>query len=201
MNQIKKFITWLSKAWPFIAIIFTATVHFNILKVCRTVDVDTINQYISSFTQIIGGLIILFNINSNLGLFKQNDLANNFSNWLKSFPLFRKIDSTSMSGNVTLPGLICCAEGHTNRVCTTLEEKIEEAQRQIDELRTIVYRKERGVLKKITDTKKELKNLIYQNQTDINELNNLVSESTIGGINNQIFGILLVMYGAIFPLI
>ncbi len=70
MNQIKKFITWLSKAWPFIAIIFTATVHFNILKVCRTVDVDTINQYISSFTQIIGGLIILFNINSNLGLFK-----------------------------------------------------------------------------------------------------------------------------------
>ncbi len=171
------------------------------LRLCPPDRVDSINEIVSSVTQIIGGLIILFTINSNLGLFKQNNLIALLFCWLKSFPLFRKIKPITGSVNGTMPVITGSGEGYTSRVCRTLEEKIEEALRQIDELKEIIYRKERELLAKIGTSETNLKKLIDKNQHNLNKLNNLVSKSAVGGINTQIFGVLLVLYGAIFPLL
>lgn len=201
MNNTNKLISWLSKAWPFIAIILFASVHYNILRIVPLDTFKIINKYVSSFAQIIGGLIVLFSINSNLGLFEQNNLFQLFLNWIKSFPLFQKFEPISGHANFVMKAPSISSEGHTGVVCKTVEEKIEEAQRQINELRNILYRKESELLTQIRGTEQSLKELIYKNQNDINALNGLVRKTTIGGINTQIFGVLLVVYGAVVPLI
>jgi len=201
MKKITQFNVWLLKAWPFIAIITIAYIHHKILGLVQPDSAELINKFVSSLTQIIGGLIVLYSINSNLGLFKQNNMLLLFLNWLKSFPLFRTIEPISGNGNFTEPCPEISSEVHTGKVCKSLEEKVEEAQRQIDELRNLLYRKENEILTSIRTTELNLKELIYKNQNDINSLNGIVIKTTIGGVNAQIFGVLLVVYGAIFPLL
>lgn len=196
-----KFINWLSKAWPFILVTLLGALHYNAIKIVPNDKIELLNNTIASFTQVAGGLIVLSSINSNLGLFRQISLLSIFQRWLKSFPYFRRIEKITSSGHCEMPCFTVSSEGHTSNLCNTLEEKIVEAQRQIDELRDIVYRKERELLSKIYQIENNLKNEIYKNQNDIQELNDLVSKSTTGGINTQIFGVLLVVYGAIIPVV
>jgi hypothetical protein len=201
MKQITQFNVWLLKAWPFIAIITIAYIHYKILGLVQPDSAELINKFVSSLTQIIGGLIVLYSINSNLGLFQQNNMLLSFLNWLKSFPFFRTIEPRSCNGNYTTPCPEISSEVHMGKVCKSLEEKVEEAQRQIDKLRALLYRKENEILTSIRTTELNLKELIYKNQNDINNLNGIVIKTTIGGVNAQIFGVLLVVYGAIFPLL
>lgn len=201
MNQIKQFTIWLLKAWPFTAIFIIALIHREILKVCSSESAEILNRTMSAFMQISGGLLVLFTINANIGLFEKEGLGLIFINWLKSFPLFRNRKPNTCHVNDILPGFKISAESHSTRVCTTIEEKIEEAQRQIDELRNIVDRKERELLAKVGEVEKNLKKLIYKTQNGINALNGLLTKTTIGGISAQIFGVLLVIYGALIPLI
>jgi len=184
-----------------VAIIFIGIVHHNILKIFPLDKVDTINKFVSPLMQILGGVIILVNINSNLGLFKQDTLIPMFLNWLKLFPLFRKIRPVTGNINGILPPLSSCFEVHTSQVCKTIEEKVEENKRQIDELRKIVYREEKELLKKISKSESNLKTLIYKNQNRVNKIEKSINKYMVGGINTQIFGVFLVLYGAIFPLI
>lgn len=201
MNQIKKLINWLLKAWPFIIVFCISLIHHKVLTLCLPDTAEKTNQVISAFMQIVGGLIVLSTINSNLGLFGKDSLLSKPLNWLKSFPLFRESKVVTGSAHITLPGLTCSAEGHSNRVCNTIEEKLEEAQRQIDEIRKILYRKESELLSKINEVEKKLLDPIYKNQNDINTLNGLLAKTTIGSLNTQVFGVLLVIYGAFSPLI
>jgi hypothetical protein len=196
-----KLISWLSKAWPFVLVTFLAVLHYDAIKIVPDNKIELLNNAIASFTQVAGGLIVLSNINSNLGLFRQISLWSIFKNWLKSFPYFRRTENIDGSGHCEIPCFTVSAESHANNPCNTLEEKIEEAQRQINELRDIFYRKERELLSKLYQIDNNLKKEIYKNQNDIQKLNDLVSKSTTGGISTQIFGVILVVYGAIVPVV
>ena len=201
MNQIKRLINWLLKAWPFIIVFCISVIHHKVLTLCLPDTAEKTNQVISAFMQIVGGLIVLSTINSNLGLFGKDSLLSKPVKWLKSFPLFRKSKVVTGSAHITSPMVTCSAEGHSNRVCNTIEEKLEETQRQIDEIRKILYRKESELLSKINEVEKKLLDPIYKNQKDINTLNGLLAKTTLGSLNTQVFGVLLVIYGAFSPLI
>ena len=201
MNQIRKLVNWLLKAWPFIIVFCISVIHHKVLTLCLPDTAEKTNQAISAFMQIVGGLIVLSTINSNLGLFGKDSLLSKPVNWLKSFPLFRKSQGGIGSINGTLSGLTCSAEGHESRVFYTIEEKVEEAQRQIDEIRKILYRKESELLSKINEVGKKLLDPIDKNQNDINTLNGILAKTAIGSLNTQVFGVLLVIYGALSPLI
>jgi hypothetical protein len=201
MNQLKIFVIWLLRAWPFIVISIIAIFHYEILKLCSQQGAIWFNKIMSAFTQVIGGLIVLSTVNAKLGLFKQKGLLIIFVDWLKSWPLFRHKTDISGQINVIGPMTTVSMEGHVSPKCNTIEEKIEEAMRQIDDLRRIVYRKESELLFKINETDNSLKQLIARTQEDVNKLNGLLTKSTVGGIKLQIFGVLLVIYGALFPLI
>ncbi|BDD88190.1 hypothetical protein [Desulfofustis limnaeus] len=157
-----KLIKWLSKAWPFIIVTFFGTLHYNVIKFVPNDNIEFTNNVIASFTQVAGGLIVLSTINSNLGLFRQISLFSIFQNWVKSFPYFRKIEMITGSARCEMPCFTMSAEGNTSKPCNTLEEKIEEAQRQIKELRDLLYRKEHELLSRISQIDNNLKSEIYK---------------------------------------
>jgi hypothetical protein len=78
-------------------------------------------------------------------------------------------------GNSKLPKLTSAGESHERRKCNTLEEKIQEAMRQIEELRIILYRKERELLSRIYETDINIRQLINNVQADVDKLNGLLS--------------------------
>lgn len=195
-----KLIRWLARAWPFVMLILIASIHYNIINFIPHKNIEMVNKAISAVTQIFGGIIVLISINSNLGLFQSNNLLTLLKNWLKSFPYFKNHQVITCSVNMNAPASSNSGEGHVEQLCNTLEEKVEESMRQIKEIRQLVYRKERELSGQISSVENSLKYKIYENQNQIIQLNGLLSKTAIGGIDLQIFGVLLVIYGAVFPI-
>lgn len=199
MDKTRQLLLWLSKLWPIIVVVLIGLCHYVAIQIVEKNSVDFINKSIASIAQIIGGLTVLVNINQNLGLFNRGNILLSALNFLQSFPFFPKDEPITGRGRIGTSLCQVYGEGHVGKPCTTLEEKINEAQRQIDELRELIYRKESKILSSIKEMDESLKELIYKNQNDINRLKGLVENNVIGGINVQFFGVLLVIYGAAIP--
>ncbi|NCD43248.1 MAG: hypothetical protein EOL88_14335 [Bacteroidia bacterium] len=196
-----KLIKWLLRAWPFIIISFIAFLHFIVINIISNGDVDFFNKIISSFVQVSGGLVVLSNINSNLGLFGKISLMEIFKCWIKSFPYFRSGKNIKADISCELPFSIISLDGSIVKSCNTLEEKIEDVQRQINELRDAFYIKENEMLKKISQIEYNLRIGICNNKCEIEKLNELVCKSSTGSINVQVFGVLLVVYGSVISVV
>ena len=87
------------------AIFIIAFFHVKFLEYFPGERSEYINKSFIAILQVIGGLIVLYTINSNLGLFEQKDLAARAFSWLKSCPLFKKPESVTINGSLSPPSL------------------------------------------------------------------------------------------------
>jgi hypothetical protein len=192
---------WFVQAWPFIAITVVALFHYYVISYFQEDTGEYINKLFSALMQIIGGLIVLFTINSNLGLFENKGLVSMAISWFRSCPLIKttKPNIGTMYGE--LPTLKMSAEGHTTSKYENIDEQLQELHKQLNEVRDLVYRKERELKSYIHDQATELKKNISGNQLEIYKVKGLMHRTIVGGIQWQLFGVFLVIYGAVFPLV
>ncbi len=192
---------WFVQAWPFIAITVVALFHYYVISYFQEDTGEHINKLFSALMQIIGGLIVLFTINSNLGLFENKGLVAMAISWLRSCPLIKtdKPNIGTMSGELPISQM--SAEGHTTSKYENIDEQLQELHKQLNEVRDLVYRKERELKSYIHDQTTELKKDISGNQIEIHKVKGLMHRTIVGGIQWQLFGVFLVIYGAVFPLV
>jgi hypothetical protein len=155
-----------------------------------------LNKLIGALLQLIGGLSILVGINQNLGTFRNHGLLTLVSNWFRSFPLFKKPTIVGFSASI-LGGATIEAVGRVTKKCRTLEEEIEEMKRQIDDCRNLIYEKEKLQNQRLENLRKEMHSSISGVQVKVDKLSSQVEETTVGGVDLQIFGLILLGYGAI----
>lgn len=155
-----------------------------------------INKRVSFFLQIIGGLLILFSIDSNIGIIKEKTLFSIFANYLREFPLIKRSVVIKLQGtaNVTIgtEAKITVVRNPKN-----IEEKIEYLQEQINVVKRDLEQTQKELNEKINRQSKEI---IIQNQEVKSVLRNFESKMdkvSVGGIKAQLFGVLLMLYGAI----
>jgi hypothetical protein len=70
-------------------------------------------------------------------------------------------------------------------------------ERQIDECRQLVFVKEKEIKLSIDRVKQELRTEISTNSAKIQDVTTLMDGSVIGGFKMQLFGVFLVIYGAV----
>jgi len=61
-----------------------------------------VNKVTGTVLQVVGGLIVLYSVNANLGLFREQHFGNIIVGWFKSFPLFRKSVTISGTGSCSI---------------------------------------------------------------------------------------------------
>ena len=187
-------IKWAGKAWPLLIFssLFVSYLQFRCYFLLMGVPFDKI---ISGIAQVFGGIIILYTINSNIGLITTKSLFNHFWGYLNEFPLRKK------GAIINLPAsTFTLSTGHVDITATknpiSMDEKIAYLQEQINEIKENIKWQYEEINEKISHSSIEMNNKIDNKNSEVKRLESTLGEVTIGGVKMQIFGVLLIILGA-----
>ncbi len=157
------------------------------------------NKIAGTVFQVLGGLIVLISINSNLGLFRRQNLFSTFKAWISEFPQFRTRH------------VIHAATGHavgsgsavgisTNIVGESIEQRIAGLERRLDETNVRVSTLQKEQSERMERMNTSLSNSIASAKSELSDLASKVEAATVGGFKQQVFGVLIAVYGALVSL-
>ena len=195
MRSLSLLIFWLLRAWPVLALVPIAFSH-AVAHEFFPAETVMVNKVTGTVLQVVGGLIVLYSVNANLGLFKEQHFGSVIIGWFKSFPLFRKsvtINGTG-SGSIAVGGR---ARISVRRATNTIEEKFAELERELDEFRQYVNEDIQAVNTRVAQVHTELSTAVATNAATLNQLSSRLELATVGGFKQQAFGVLLAVYGAV----
>lgn len=195
MQYISRLTVWLWRAWPVILLLGAISLHMIALSAFA--DRGTfVNKLTGTFLQVAGGVIVLLSLDGNLGLFKQQTLLAALILWVKEFP--RGNHRTISLGVGMATGLNMAASLTVGRrTPTTLEERVAQLEQRITEESERLRSFERSTAELLAAVRSELRQSIAAVDTGLRELTTKVERSAIGGLKQQLFGVLLAVYGAI----
>lgn len=195
MRKLKRLLFWLMRAWPVLVPALLLLVHWHIRPYLGS-DLTDFNKAISLALQILGGLLVIYSIDSDIGVVNNTSLKSVFIDYLKRCPLISK--PVTLGGvSSTLPAFFESGKMRTYSTPKTLEEKFELLEKKIcwlredmdDELKRI--RDEFSIVNKANEKK------ISEIRSNFEHLKSTFKELTVGGIKLQLFGVLLMIYGAL----
>ena len=73
MDTLIRTAKWAWKAWPLWMLLFVGTLHFAAYHYFLE-DTDSVNKTVALTCQLIGGLLVLISIDSNLGILKKENI-------------------------------------------------------------------------------------------------------------------------------
>lgn len=145
--------------------------------------------------QVVGGVIVLYSVDANLGLFRNQRLVTSVLAWLRECPIVARSITIEVSGAAVCTAS-STASAYVTRAPTTIEERVAEVERRVDELRTEMAAQNRTVHARVEEVRSELSSSIASNQSALNKLSERVEKATVGSFKQQAFGVLLAIYGA-----
>lgn len=195
MRSLSSLMFWFLRAWPVLAFVPISCVHAGAHQLFPD-DTIIVNKIIGTMLQVVGGLLILYSVNANLSLFRDKYLGSIVMGWIKSFPLFRKSVTVSLSGSssVATSGNVRIS---VRRGANTVEEKIAELERQLDEFRQHINEDIQAINARIEQVHTELSKADTTNTAILSHLSSKLELATVGGFKQQVFGVFLAVYGAV----
>lgn len=195
----RRLIAWLFRAWPVLGLIVPIAAHLFALSQFPLPQFPSehifINKITGAILQVGGGLIVLYSIDANLGLFRNRKLVTTVIGWFAECPIISRSVTLSATGCSMSSATSSCTASIT-RVAKTLEERVAEVERLLLEFRSEVTEQNRAMRSHIQEVKTELSTAIASNQAALNGLSDRVVEASVGGFKGQIFGTFLAIYGA-----
>ena len=189
---------WLLKAWPVLSLLPTGLIHWYALTHFPE-STTMVNEIVGTTLQIVGGILVLFSINDNLGLFRKQSLLLTIAGWFKSFPRASKSVTIALSG-VGAATAAGSATLTTGRVPRSLEERLAQLEHTVKELRQEVATNASLAQQRLQETRQELTRLIETTNVQLTELTQKVQHAAVGGFKLQALGVLLAVYGALTSL-
>ena len=191
--MVLRLLKWIWRAWPVLAVTAMIMAHWLVLIFLPS-HWEIVNKTVALVLQVIGGFLVLYSIDSNIGVIRGRSLGSEFRQYLAQFPLLRKTHVIEAKGaSCTLSSGE--AELKTTRNPATMEEKLDYLQEQIDQIR-VDFRDEISKIRgEFNQRKKEVEQKIGSLSKSINNVESIVEEVSVGSIKIQIFGVLLLVHG------
>jgi hypothetical protein len=198
MNYAHRLMKWILRAWPVLLFALVVAVHLLIMMNI-TGPKDFANRIAGMALQIVGGLIVLASINANLGLFRRQNLFSAFKVWISEFPQLRihHVIHTA-SGHIKLGGARASISAYI--AGGSVEERLASLQRQVDATNARIASLEKEQEERMQAMNASLTNSIASAKSELSELASKVEAATVGGFKQQLFGVLIALYGAIISL-
>ena len=124
--------TW-TITWPILLLAIIIILHILSLS-SLDIPASDIHKLVALCTQIVGGLLILYSIDSNIGIYKNKNLVSFFWLHLKKCPLLeKKTQTTRQSSSWSVLGVSGSSTAHKKP--ESVEEKVDLLEIQLNELR------------------------------------------------------------------
>lgn len=186
---------WTLRAWPVLALIPVGLAHFVAI---RTFPNDTVmvHKLTGMSLQLLGGLLVLFSVNDNLGLFWSQSFKSTIFIWLKEFPVVREpISISAHASSVSSSSSFGLATVH--QAHSTIEERIAELERMLQDFRKQLQLEIQTINTQIETTRSALQQQIGDTSNKVSDLSKRLEHAAVGGFKLQILGVLLAVYGAL----
>lgn len=186
---------WLWRIWPAIIIVIIGSFHQALRVHCNFAD-EHLTPIVALLCQLIGGLLVLYSIDSKIGLFSKNGLKQILKNYLNQFPY--KAQTIELSGAIQGSSKITAdLEVTWDRPRNTLDEKVEYLQFQVDQLTTELRSNVSRLATEIKENKEVIAEQIDSAEKNIQTVEGSLKAYAVDGLQVQLFGVLLLFYGAI----
>ena len=185
----------LLKAWPALVLLSIIGGHWFLIY-CYPQNKETIDKIISLALQLLGGLLILYSIDSNIGIIKNKNLFSIFINYLKEFSLSKNNQVIEAAFHINSNSFFE-AKVTTTQNPQNIEKHLEYLQKQIHELKRDLDHESKDLRTKIDGQSNKLNSLINETKSDISTIESKMVEISIGGLKTQLFGVSLIFYGTI----
>lgn len=195
VGVLLRLIKWSWRAWPILVLVFLFCAHLLLLNYFSQ-WANFINKLASLVSQLAGGLLILYSIDSNIGIIKQKSLFSILTDYVKEFPLLKR------SVVIQLQGMTMVVSGGKAKLTVgrnpqNIDEKLEYLQEQINEVKRDFEQEAKNLNEKIDCQSKEINAQIQDAKGALRSLESKMDKVSTGGIKVQLFGVLLMVYGAI----
>lgn len=195
MNLLLRLLRWFWRAWPLLVICFISYGHFELVNYFPE-NAQYLHKVASLVAQLTGGLLILYSIDSNIGIINKKSLLSMMTNYFKEFPVIKR------SVVIELRGLEIKLSGGTGKVIIgrnpqTIDEKIRYLQEQIDQIKLDFEQESKEMNKKIERQSEEMNAQIQNARLATENIESQMAEVSIRGVKVQLFGVLLMGFGAL----
>ncbi|MDE2389238.1 MAG: hypothetical protein KGN35_09210 [Betaproteobacteria bacterium] len=194
MNTLFRLTIWIWKAWPIIIVAILICLHLQLLD-CYPQYNNLIHKTVSLVSQLLGGVLILYSLDSNIGIVNQKTLVL-LKAYFRDFPLVKKsvtIEAQGLASSVSIGK----ADATVVRNPKYIEERIEYLETQIKELKLDVQGRIEELNARIEQQSKEIEIKTQKIDSAILNLESKIKEISIGSLKFQLLGALLMLYGAI----
>lgn len=188
------------RTYPFTIMIVIAGAHIFSKNPCMFVspmcfETSQIDKFVVFITQLLGGLLLLWSLNSNLEIFHGKTVLDLLKHWWKTRPLAKQvIQPVSAVGSITIskPEIKISASS----VGKTIEEQLEYLSNRLDKLSDDIDINKNLTEDKIANLDNKLLETSMKHRQYVSALEKKVTASTVGGVKLQFLGLFLVIYGA-----
>ena len=195
MQRVISILKWLFRAWPVLVPAIFAIFHI-VVNLHLAIDLHATNKVISLSLQIVGGVLVLYSIDSNIGIVNNQSLFTLFRSWLRSFPLIKRsfvINAEPGSFKIT---------GHPAKIRIggpgkSTDEHIAYLQKQIEWLKEDLNDEVNHLKNLISGVEQQSSKEISLIRSSVGVVEHKINELSVGGIGLQVFGVLLMIHGAV----
>lgn len=189
-----RFYQWFFRAWPLWATLFVIAAHLFTLSIFSQQS-EGVNKSFSIGLQVLGGLLVLDSINSTLGMLRGTTIFRVIAEWFLSCPIWSTPRTIEGAGIATL-SVTASGQGRVKRKATAIPDRVAELEQQMDEMYQDIGRREKALRKLISDTKTELSDRVQKGEAAIRRVDGKVDATALGTIKQQVFGVVIAIYGA-----
>lgn len=191
---MKRWILWLSRAWPVWALTAITWVFGQFAIWTIPAGAPVFNKVAGASLQALGALIVLFSLDGNLGLFKRQGLVSVMLAWCRDYPRKGKVGTlvAAKTGQMNASGLLASIRIQP----ADIDGRVAELERMVGELHETIAQNRAEVDSAITEVRREMAQGQSQHQNNLNELSEKIEASTVGGIKLQAFGVGLALLGS-----
>jgi hypothetical protein len=185
--------SWTFRAWPVLAMVPVALAHWVAFHLFP--NTAMVNKLVGMTLQILGGLLVLYSINDNLGIFRAQSLSSAVIAWFKDFPLVHEPNPVTIQAK-GIGSATACGSLSVNHTLSTVEERIAELERLTQDLQQQLDQKVHAIDIRIEAARSEFQQQIAHTSRKVTDISRQLEHAAVGGFKFQALGVFLVIYGA-----
>lgn len=185
------------RAWPLWFFLLGIFIHKQALGLLPFSD-SAIHAGTALGLQLIGGLLVIFSIDQNLGLLNKSRLLGMAKNFALAILNFGKIQEIALGAAIaTAHGLSASAEVVKAKTTKTLEQRVQELEKELGRLDERITEESKKIDKKLDDAMKKIRKQQSDLAQSVNDLRSKLESITVGGVKFQLLGVMYLVHGAI----
>ena len=194
MNRLMRIAKWLWKAWPVIVLGLIIGAHWA-LRYAIPVSTPWIDKWTSALTQAIGGIIVIYSLVENLGLFGKGTPWTIFKSWLCEFPWATPKHTLAGVSGGAMSSLVGTLKAHGSQSNMTIEERLDAVEQRLNAVTLDLINKEKALSGKIELLRAETLKRFIDGEAAFAALADKLKQTAVGSFKPQLFGALLATYG------